>query len=59
LALTKAGKPSIIQVRAQDVTIPHLSRMVTTAIKSHHDLLEKGALLVLDEDKQRIRILPL
>lgn len=23
------------------------------------DLLEKGALLVIDEDKQRIRILPL
>jgi predicted nuclease of predicted toxin-antitoxin system len=59
LALTKAEKPSIIQVRTQNVTIPHLSKMVISAIEIYNDLLTKGALLVLDEDKQRIRILPL
>ncbi|MGN6398333.1 MAG: DUF5615 family PIN-like protein [Mucilaginibacter sp.] len=59
LALTKSGKPAIIQVRTQDVTIPHLSKMVIGAINNYQDLLNNGALLVLDENKQRIRILPL
>jgi len=59
LALTKAEKPSVIQVRTQNVTISHLSKMVIAAIETYTDLLLKGALLVLDEDKQRIRILPL
>jgi len=59
LALTKAEKPSVIQVRTQNVTISHLSKIVLPALKAHAGLLEKGALLTADEDKQRIRILPL
>jgi len=59
LALTKAEKPSVIQVRTQNVTVSHLSKMVTTTIEKYADLLNAGALLILDENKQRIRILPL
>jgi len=59
LALTKAEKPSVIQVRTQNVTVPHLSKMVISAIETYTELLVKGALIVLDEDKKRIRILPL
>ena len=59
LALTKAEKPSVIQVRTQNVTVSHLSNMVISTLEIYADLLEKGALLVLDEDKKRIRILPL
>lgn len=59
LALTKAEKPSVIQVRTQNVTIEHLSKMVVSTIATYTELLDKGALLVLDEDKKRIRILPL
>ena len=59
LALTKAEAPSVIQVRTQNVTINHLSKMVVSAVETYTDLLEKGALIVLDEDKKRIRILPL
>ena len=59
LALTEAEKPSVIQVKTQNVTVPHLSKMVIHALKNHADLLEKGALLILDENKKRIRILPL
>ena len=59
LALTKADKPSVLQVRTQNVTIPHLSKMVISTINGYPDLLHKGALIVIDEDKQRIRILPL
>jgi predicted nuclease of predicted toxin-antitoxin system len=59
LALTRAEKPSVIQVRTQNVTVAHLSKMVIYSIETYTDLLLKGALLVLDEDKKRIRILPL
>ena len=59
LALTKAEKPSVIQVRTQKVTVAHLSKMVVSTIREYAGLLEKGALLVLDEDKKRIKILPL
>ena len=59
LALTKADKPSVIQVRTQNVTIHHLSRMVINTIEAHSDVLEIGALIILDEDKKRVRILPL
>jgi predicted nuclease of predicted toxin-antitoxin system len=59
LALTKAEKPSVIQVRTQNVTVVHLSKMLIPALNSYSGLLDKGAILVVDEDKQRIRILPL
>jgi predicted nuclease of predicted toxin-antitoxin system len=59
LALTKAEKPSVIQVRTQNVTITHLSKMVISTLTTYADMLENGALLTLDEDKKRIRILPL
>lgn len=59
LALTKAEKPSVIQVRTQNVTALHLSKMLIPTLGHYSDLLEKGAILVIDEDKQRIRILPL
>lgn len=59
LALTKADKPSVIQVRTQNVTVLHLASMIFPTLVNYAELLEKGALLVIDEDKQRIRILPL
>ncbi|MFI5137575.1 MAG: DUF5615 family PIN-like protein [Sphingobacteriales bacterium] len=59
LALTKAEKPSVIQVRTQNVTVPFLSNMIISTLISYADLLENGALLIIDENKKRIRILPL
>jgi predicted nuclease of predicted toxin-antitoxin system len=59
LALTKADRPSVIQVRTQNVTIPHLSKLIFPVIKQHAGILENGGLLTVDEDKQRVRILPL
>ena len=59
LALTQADGPSVIQVRTQDVTPYHLEAMVIDALDRHESLLETGALIVLDENKSRVRILPL
>lgn len=59
LALTNADGPSVIQVRAQDVFPEHLGRFVLAALQQHEGLLEKGALIVVDESTSRVRILPL
>ena len=59
LALTQAENPSAIQVRTQDVSPHHLEAMVIDALRKYESLLEAGALIVLDEGKSRVRILPL
>lgn len=59
LALTQAESPSVIQVRAQDVTPAHLAGKLIATLRRHESLLEAGALIVLDEGKSRVRILPL
>jgi predicted nuclease of predicted toxin-antitoxin system len=59
LALTKAEKPSVIQVRTQNVTVQYLSKLVIPTFKTYANMLDKGALIVIDEDKSRVRILPL
>ena len=59
LALTNAEKPSVVQVRTQNVTVNHLSKMVIANILKYESILVQGALIVLDEEKARVRILPL
>lgn len=59
LALSNAEKPSVVQVRTQNVAVSHLKDIVINTLSEHAVLLEKGALLVLDEHKMRVRILPL
>jgi predicted nuclease of predicted toxin-antitoxin system len=59
LAATHAEGPSVIQVRTQDVSPEYLSDIVTSALHQHADLLEEGALMIIDEEKIRVRILPL
>lgn len=59
LALTGASKPSVVQVRTQDVRVAHLKDFVVNAFLSYQDHLNAGALIIIDEHKQRIRILPL
>jgi predicted nuclease of predicted toxin-antitoxin system len=59
LALTNAAGPSVVQVRTQNVFPDHLGKFLLSALKQHEDLLEKGALVVVDEGEARARILPL
>ena len=59
LALTQAESPSVIQVRTQDVTPHYLEAMVIDAFSKYESLLESGALIVLDESRSRVRILPI
>ncbi len=59
LALTQAESPSVIQVRTQDVTPSHLAPTLIEVLERHKSSLEAGALIVLDEGRSRVRILPL
>ena len=59
LALTQAESPSVIQVRTQDVSPAHLCEAVIDVLRANESLLEANALIVLDEGRSRVRILPL
>jgi predicted nuclease of predicted toxin-antitoxin system len=59
LALTRAESPSVFQVRAQDVTPAVLGSQVLAALCQQEGELARGALVVLDGARLRMRILPL
>ncbi len=59
LAATKAHSPSVIQVRTDDPSPRHAGSMVLSAIRQYESHLNKGALISVDENKSRVRILPI
>lgn len=59
LALTQAESPSVMQVRAQNILPSHLANTVVAVLRSNQESLEQGALIVVDEGRARVRILPL
>lgn len=59
LALTHRKGPSVIQVRGQDVLPDSMGELVVTAIRQHESDLASGALIVVEESKNRVRILPI
>lgn len=59
LALTSAAGPSVLQVRSPNVLPEHLGPVVVAAIRQHESALAAGALVVVDENKSRVRVLPL
>lgn len=59
LAVTQAGSPSVIQVRAQDVLPQYLEDIVVQSVRQYGNPLVDGALIVVDESSARARILPL
>ena len=59
LALSHADGPSVIQVRAEDVLPDHLEASVLAALNQHEADLASGSLVVVDESRSRVRILPI
>jgi len=58
LAVTHGKKPSVVQVRAEDVSPEAISKNVIAALKQMALELEQGALLTVDVNRTRIRLLP-
>ena len=59
LAHTESAGPSVIQVRAQNVTPANLGNLVLSALSTHGAALDAGALITVDETRARVRILPI
>jgi predicted nuclease of predicted toxin-antitoxin system len=59
LAALGASRPSVIQVRTQDVLPSAIGALVLRAIHIAKPNLEAGALVTVDSSRHRIRVLPI
>lgn len=59
LALTHAAGPSVLQLRGQRVLPKHIFKPVVATLKRYETELIAGALVVVEENRSRVRILPL
>lgn len=59
LAATKGRFPSVLQIRAQDVTPEHARDLILDVLHRFADTLSNGALISIDEARARVRVLPI
>ncbi len=59
LAMRGGDKPSVVQVRADDLSPERIGGRVVAALRQATAELEQGALLVVDVHRARLRLLPL
>lgn len=59
LAVTHGEKPSVVQIRSDDLNLAKIGKQVVAAIIQMKAELEQGALLTIDPNRTRLRILPL
>ena len=59
LALTHEAGPSVLQVRAEDTLPDYLEQPIIAALNQQEADLSTGALVVVDESRSRVRVLPI
>ena len=59
LAATNANYPSVLQVRTQNVSPEYIKNPIFSALRQYGKRLEAGALISIDEESSRVRMLPL
>ncbi len=59
LAATQGDKPSVVQIRAENISPDVIGARVLAAIIQMADELNSGSLLTVDTQRTRIRVLPL
>mgnify|MGYP000863158465 CR=1 FL=1 len=59
LAATQGNKPSVVQIRADDVNPDTIGKPVIDALQQMGTELDQGALLTVDPKRTRLRVLPL
>ena len=59
LAATQGEKPSVVQIRADDVSPNIIGMQVVAALRQMESELEAGALLTIDPSRTRLNLLPL
>ena len=58
MALSTLARPSIVQVRGGDLTPETIGLLVVAAIRASVDSLRSGAILTIDSNRVRLRLLP-
>ena len=59
LATTHGEKPSVVQIRADDVSLEAIGKQVVDALLQMTSELKEGALVTVDPNRTRLRLLPL
>jgi predicted nuclease of predicted toxin-antitoxin system len=59
LALTRASGPSVLQIRARNILPSAIGNLLVHVAQNHMEALESGALVSVDEENSRVRILPI
>ena len=59
LATTQAEGPSVIQVRTQGIFPDDLEMMLVEVLRQFESELNSGALIVVNKERAKVRILPL
>ena len=59
LAATHGEKPSVVQIRTEDVSPDAIGAQVIAALRQMAAELEEGALLTIGPSRMRMRVLPL
>ena len=59
LAATRGEKPSVVQVRSEDVSPEAIGDAVVAAVRQTAEDLDEGALLTVEPNRMRVRLLPL
>lgn len=59
LAVTHGRKPSVVQIRAEDIGADAIGKQTVAALRHIQAELETGALLTIEPDRTRLRLLPI
>lgn len=59
LAATKGKKPSVVQLRTDDLSPEAVGELIIQTLRQMRGELEIGALLTVDAKRARLRVLPL
>ena len=59
LALSHEAGPSVLQIRTEDTLPDYLEGSVSAALNQHEADLSSRALVVVDESRSRVRVLPI
>jgi predicted nuclease of predicted toxin-antitoxin system len=59
LAVTHGRKPSVIQVRSENISLEAIGTRIVEAIRQMAVELGHGALVTIDSRRSRVRVLPL
>ena len=59
LALTEAPSPSVIRIRIEGLRAPAFANLMQQVVASWPELLKQGAVLSVQQDRVRVRLLPL